>query len=205
MRRPWPVSACSSSATTRRPSTGAARLAQDSDARPARITLMHRRDQFRAGPATIARIQALRDAGTLRFIAGQATAVAKHDGRLVGLHVDHADGSTELVAFDRLLVLLGLSPKLGPIADWGLAFERRQLVVDTATFETSLPGIFAVGDINTYPGKKKLILSGFHEAALAAFGAAARLFPDRAHPLEYTTTSPRLHRLLGVDGATPTR
>jgi thioredoxin reductase (NADPH) len=95
-------------------------------------------------------------------------------------------------------VLTGLSPKLGPIADWGLALERKQLVVDTATFETSVPGIFAVGDVNTYRGKKKLILCGFHEATLAAFGAAARVFPDKPVHLEYTTTSPRLHRLLGV-------
>ena len=93
---------------------------------------------------------------------------------------------------------LGLSPHLGPIADWGLALERKQLVVDTARFETSVPGIHAVGDVNTYPGKKKLIVCGFHEATLAAFAAAARLFPDRPAHLQYTTTSPRLHRILGV-------
>ena len=79
-----------------------------------------------------------------------------------------------------------------------LALERKQLVVDTASFETSTPGIFAVGDVNTYPGKKKLILCGFHEAALAAFGAAAHVFPGKPVHLEYTTTSPRLHRALGV-------
>ena len=109
-----------------------------------------------------------------------------------------ADGANRSLPLDTLLVLTGLSPKLGPIADWGLALERKQLVVNTASFETSTPGIFAVGDVNTYPGKKKLILCGFHEAALAAFGAAAYVSPGVPLHLEYTTTSPRLHRALGV-------
>ena len=100
---------------------------------------------------------------------------------------------------DELLVFFGLSPRLGPIADWGLALERKQLVVDTEKFETSEPGIFAVGDVVTYPGKKKLILCGFHEATLAAFGAVRHVFPDKAVHLQYTTTSPRLHQLLGVE------
>ena len=102
----------------------------------------------------------------------------------------------------RTLVFFGLSPKLGPIAHWGLEIERKQLVVDTEQFSTNVPGIFAVGDINTYPGKKKLILSGFHEAALAAFGAAPIIFPDKRIHLQYTTTSPKLHKVLGVE--TPT-
>jgi thioredoxin reductase (NADPH) len=101
-----------------------------------------------------------------------------------------------------LLVFFGLSPRLGPIANWGLDIERRQLVVDTEKFSTSEPGIFAVGDINTYPGKKKLILSGFHECALAAFGAAPFIFPDKKVQLQYTTTSTKLHKVLGVE--TPT-
>jgi thioredoxin reductase (NADPH) len=178
----------------------AARLAEAHEARPASVTLMHRRDQFRAEPATIERIAALRAAGALTFIAGQASAIEENAGRLEALVVARADGADQRVPIDRLIVLLGLSPKLGPIADWGLALERKQLVVDTATFETGTPGIFAVGDVTTYPGKRRLILSGFHEAALASFGAAERLYPERAHPLEYTTTSPRLHRLLGVTG-----
>ncbi len=98
-------------------------------------------------------------------------------------------------------MLLGLSPKLGPIADWGLAMERRQLVVDPARFATSEPGVFAIGDVVTYPGKKKLILCGFHEATLAAFAAAGIVRPGSQGPLEYTTTSSRLHRILGVDAA----
>ena len=98
-----------------------------------------------------------------------------------------------------LLVYMGLSPKLGPIADWGLAMDRKQVSVDTEKFSTSVPGFFAVGDINSYPGKKKLILSGFHECALAAFGAAPFIFPDKKIHLQYTTTSPKLHKVLGVE------
>ena len=101
-----------------------------------------------------------------------------------------------------LLVFFGLSPKLGPIAEWGLEIERKQLVVDTEKFSTNIPGIFAVGDINTYPGKKKLILSGFHEAALAAFAAKEFMYPDKKVHLQYTTTSTKLHKVLGVE--TPT-
>jgi thioredoxin reductase (NADPH) len=97
-----------------------------------------------------------------------------------------------------MLVCLGLSPKLGPVADWGLAMERKQLQVDTEKFSTNVPGIFAVGDINTYPGKKKLILCGFHEATLAAFGAAALLRPAEKTLLQYTTTSSLLHQRLGI-------
>jgi thioredoxin reductase (NADPH) len=99
-------------------------------------------------------------------------------------------------------VLTGLSPRLGPIADWGLALERKQLVVDTQAFQTGTPGIFAVGDVNTYPGKRKLILCGFHEATLAAYGAAAHIAPGEPILLEYTTTSTRLHRVLGVEPKT---
>jgi thioredoxin reductase (NADPH) len=177
----------------------AVRLAEAVDARPARITLLHRREQLRAEPGTVNRMQALCAAGAMRFVAGQAMGIEEHDARLTAVLVAHADGTEERIPVDRVLVLLGLSPRLGPIAEWGLALARKQLVVDSATFETSTPGIFAVGDINTYPGKKKLILSGFHEAALAAYGAAPRVFPERAHPLEYTTTSQRLRRLLGAD------
>jgi thioredoxin reductase (NADPH) len=124
------------------------------------VILLHRRDAFRAAPASAV---------------------------------------TRVVPLDMLLVFFGLSPKLGPIAEWGLGLDRKQVVVDTEKFETSVPGIFAVGDINTYPGKKKLILSGFHEAALAAFGASPYVFPDKKVLLQYTTTSPKLHKVLGVE------
>jgi thioredoxin reductase (NADPH) len=173
--------------------------AQDGPHRAASVTLVHRRDVFNAAPPTLTRVQALRAEGRIAFIAGQITGVVEAGGRLNAVQVGCSDGTDRTVALDRLLVCLGLSPKLGPIADWGLAMQRKQLVVDTEAFETSEPGIFAVGDINTYPGKKKLIVCGFHEATLAAFGVSARLFPDHQAPLQYTTSSPRLHRLLGVD------
>ena len=164
----------------------------------ANVTLMHRRDEFKAAASTAAAVRQLRAQQQLQFIAAQAVGIEQRGGRLTALQVASADGNTLALPLDTLIVLTGLSPKLGPIADWGLALERKQLVVDTEKFETSVPGIFAVGDVNTYPGKKKLILCGFHEAALAAFGAAAHVFPGKPVHLEYTTTSPRLHRALGV-------
>ena len=164
----------------------------------AEVTLMHRRDGFKAAPESIAKVRQMRTERRLKFIAAQASSVEQADGRLTALQVLSADGTTQSLSIDTLLVLTGLSPKLGPIAGWGLALERKQLIVDTAQFQTSERGIFAVGDVNTYPGKKKLILCGFHEAALAAFGAAAIVFPDKPIHLEYTTTSPRLHKALGV-------
>ncbi len=164
------------------------------------VTLLHRRDGFQAAPASVARLRELCERKDMRFIVGQATGFeTDQDGALSGLQVTAPDATTSLVPLDALLVFLGLSPKLGPIADWGLDIERKQLVVDTEKFSTSIPGIFAVGDINTYPGKKKLILCGFHECALAAFGAMPIVFPDRPVQLQYTTTSPRLHKVLGVD------
>ena len=173
--------------------------AEDGPHRAASVTLVHRRDALAGAPQSLARVQALRAAGRIGFVAGQPVGFAETAGRLSALHVVGSDGAERTVPVDLLLVCLGLSPRLGPIAGWGLAMERRQLAVDTETFETSEPGIYAVGDINTYPGKKKLIVCGFHEATLAAYGVGARLYPERQGPLQYTTASPRLHRLLGVD------
>lgn len=166
--------------------------------RAASVTLMHRREQFSAEPARVQAFQAAQAAGRLRFVAGQPTALAVDGERLTGLdHLDSEGAETRLPC-DQLVMALGLSPKLGPVAQWGLQIERKQLVVNTETFATSAPGIFAVGDINTYPGKKKLILCGFHEATLAAFGAAAHLWPEDKTLLQYTTTSTTLHRRLGL-------
>ncbi|MEO5697246.1 MAG: NAD(P)/FAD-dependent oxidoreductase [Burkholderiaceae bacterium] len=176
----------------------AVRLAQPGPTQPASVTLMHRRDEFRAASSTVEKVRSLRDEKRLKFVAAQASGFEQSGGRLTALQVATAEGTSQRLPVDVLLVLTGLSPKLGPIADWGLALERKQLVVDTEKFETDTPGIFAVGDVNTYPGKKKLILCGFHEATLAAFGAARHVFPDAPLHLEYTTTSPRLQRALGV-------
>ena len=166
------------------------------------VILLHRRDGFKAAPASVAKMKELCDAYEMQFVVGQVTGIEEAEGRLTAIKVTGGDGVTRVMPLDMLLVFFGLSPKLGPIAHWGLEIERKQLVVDTEQFSTSVPGIFAVGDINTYPGKKKLILSGFHEAALAAFGAAPIIFPDKRIHLQYTTTSPKLHKVLGVE--TPT-
>jgi thioredoxin reductase (NADPH) len=175
--------------------------AQPGPDRAARVTLMHRRDDFKADPQTVLRMREAVANGALRLLIAQITGLEHAQGRLHAVHALAADGSAHQIPLDALLVLLGLSPKLGPIAEWGLAMERKQLVVDTERFETSVPGIFAVGDVNTYPGKQKLILCGFHEATLAAFAAAHHVYPTRPVRLEYTTTSTRLHRALRLDGA----
>jgi len=163
------------------------------------VILIHRRDGFKAAPSSVAKMKALCDAYEMQFIVGQVTGYDEKDGKLTAAKVTGADGITRVVPLDVMLVFFGLSPKLGPIANWGLDIERKQLMVDTEKFSTNIPGIFAVGDINTYPGKKKLILSGFHECALAAFGAAPIIFPDKKIHLQYTTTSPKLHKVLGVE------
>ena len=166
------------------------------------VILIHRRDGFKAAPANVAKMRELCDAYEMQFIVGQVTGLDERDNQLVGVKVTGSDGVTRVVPMDAMLIFFGLSPKLGPIAQWGLDIERKQLVVDTEKFSTNVPGIFAVGDINTYPGKKKLILSGFHECALAAFGASPIINPEKRVLLQYTTTSPKLHKVLGVE--TPT-
>ncbi|HEX7436287.1 MAG TPA: NAD(P)/FAD-dependent oxidoreductase [Caldimonas sp.] len=166
------------------------------------ITLVHRRDGFSAAPASVAKMKDLVAAGRMDFLIGQPTGIEQSNGRLTGVRVTTPEDEVRMLPLDMLLVFFGLSPKLGPIAEWGLGIDRKQLTVDTEKFETTVPGIFAVGDVNIYPGKKKLILSGFHEAALAAFGAATYVFPDKRIHLQYTTTSTKLHKVLGVE--TPT-
>lgn len=172
---------------------------QDGPNKAESVILIHRRDGFRAAPASVAKMRELCDAYEMQFMVGQVTGFEEADGKLSQLKVTGGDGVTRTVPLDMLLVFFGLSPKLGPIAEWGLTLDRKQIAVDTEKFETSTPGIFAVGDINTYPGKKKLILSGFHEAALAAFGASPYVFPEKRVLLQYTTTSPKLHKVLGVE------
>ena len=167
------------------------------------VVLLHRREDFRAAPSSVAKMKELCDNYEMQLTIGQVTGIETKDDVLSEIKVTGADGVTRRMPLDNLLVFFGLSPKLGPIAEWGLEIERKQLkVMNTEKFETNVPGIFAVGDINTYPGKKKLILSGFHEAALAAFGAAPYIFPEKKIHMQYTTTSPKLHKILGVE--TPT-
>jgi thioredoxin reductase (NADPH) len=163
------------------------------------VVLLHRRDDFRAAPASVAKMKEMCDQYEMQLLIGQVTGYESEGDMLSGIKVTGPDGVTRRLPLDHLLVFFGLSPKLGPIAEWGLDIERKQLKVGTERFETNVPGIFAVGDINTYPGKKKLILSGFHEAALAAFAAAPYIFPDKKIHMQYTTTSPKLHKILGVE------
>ena len=162
------------------------------------VTLLHRRDVFNADPAKLETMRSLIAAGQLQLRIGQIAGFDEQQGKLTALQITDVDGKTAPLPVDTVLVLQGLSPKLGPVAEWGLDIERKQLKVDTEKFETSESGIFAVGDINTYPGKKKLILCGFHEASLASFAAAALVFPDTPTLLQYTTTSTLLHQRLGV-------
>jgi thioredoxin reductase (NADPH) len=170
----------------------------DVQQRPTSVTLLHRRDDFGAAPDTVARLRAGVAQRSLRLVIGQCTAFEEAQGRLKALQIATPNGGSNRLAVDQLLVLQGLSPQLGPIAHWGLALERKQLVVDTECFQTSVPGIYAVGDINTYPGKRKLIVCGFHEATLAAYAAAAQLHTERPQVQQYTTSSTHLQRLLGV-------
>ncbi len=162
------------------------------------VVLVHRRPEFRAAPASVARMREMREAGRLDYVEGQARGIIEADGKLTGATIRCSDGVTRRVSASQLLVFFGLHPRLGPIAEWGLELNRRSVRVDTEKFATSVSGIFAVGDINDYPGKKKLILSGFHETALAAFAIQAHLEPGKKVHLQYTTTSPIMHRRLGL-------
>jgi thioredoxin reductase (NADPH) len=162
------------------------------------VVHVHRRPEFRAAPASVARMRELVAQGRMSYIEGTAAALRTADGRLTGVTVKRNDGSMADLDADHVLAFFGLHPKLGPIAEWGFELDKKAIKVDTAKFQTSVPGIFAIGDINTYPGKKKLILSGFHEAALAAFAIAEHLNPAKKVHLQYTTTSPIMQKRLGV-------
>jgi len=164
----------------------------------ASLTLVHRRSEFRAAPASVARMRELVAAGRMRCFEALPHSLIVADAALRGVNIRAADGTVTALSAEQLLVFFGLHPKLGPIAEWGLALEKKALKVDPEKFQTSVAGVFAVGDINTYPGKKKLILSGFHEAALAAFAIQHHLYPQKKQFLQYTTTSPVMHQRLGV-------
>jgi thioredoxin reductase (NADPH) len=162
------------------------------------LTLVHRRPEFRAAPASVAKMRDLATSGSIQYLEGVAHSVVGEGDSFNGVRIKKSDGEFADLECDQVLAFFGLHPKLGPIADWGLSIDKRAIAVDTEKFQTNIPGIFAIGDINTYPGKKKLILSGFHEAALAAFAVAAVLNPAKKIPLQYTTTSPIMQKRLGV-------
>ena len=163
------------------------------------LTLLHRRDQFRAAPDSVNKMMALVGEGKIDFVLGQVSALEGAGGQIAKAIVKRNDGSDFHIACDALLPFFGLTMKLGPVANWGIELKDGELIpVDTAAFETNVPGIFAIGDINWYPGKLKLILSGFHEAALAAQKAHRYVYPDKRLVFQYTTSSTSLQKKLGV-------
>lgn len=163
----------------------------------ASLTLLHRRDEFRGAPHSVEKMRALAASGAIRLMIGQVTGLEGAAPQLSHAIIKTAAGD-ERVAVDAMLPFFGLTMKLGPVADWGLNLNENLVPVDTERFETSHPGIFAIGDINTYPGKLKLILSGFHEAALMAQAAHKIIYPDKKLLFQYTTSSSNLQKKLGV-------
>jgi thioredoxin reductase (NADPH) len=163
-----------------------------------RVTLMHRRDAFRAAPHSVNKMHEMVAAGEMDFVLGQPCGIKGADGQLTSVTVRRDDQSEFEIACDDMLAFFGLTIKLGPIANWGLNLHENLVPVDTSKFETNVPGIFAIGDINTYPGKLKLILSGFHEGTLAAQRAHHYVYPDKKLTFQYTTSSTSLQKKLGV-------
>jgi thioredoxin reductase (NADPH) len=163
-----------------------------------RLTLVHRRDDFRAAPHSVNAMRELVAAGEMDLIIGQTSKLIGSDGQLSNVTIKTTDGSEKEIACDRLIPFFGLTMKLGPVANWGLNLHENLVPVDTEKFETNVPGIFAVGDINHYPGKLKLILSGFHEAALAAQKVHRYVYPNKKLTFQYTTSSTSLQKKLGV-------
>jgi thioredoxin reductase (NADPH) len=162
------------------------------------LTLLHRRSEFRAAPDSVNKMTALASEGKIDFVLGQVTGLEGAGGQLIAVNVKRNDGSTFHITCDAMLPFFGLTMKLGPVANWGLKLNEDLIPVDVSTFETSEPGIFAIGDINTYPGKLKLILSGFHEVALMSQKAHRYVYPDKKLTFQYTTSSSSLQKKLGV-------
>lgn len=162
------------------------------------LTLIHRRDEFRAAPASVSAMRALVAAGKVDLKFGQVSALHGANGQLTAIEVTDNEKNVSTIACDNLLPFFGLTMKLGPVANFGLNLTENLIPVNTKNFETSTPGVFAIGDINTYPGKLKLILSGFHEGALMAQQAFRICFPEQKLRFQYTTSSSDLHKKLGV-------
>lgn len=161
------------------------------------LTLVHRRDSFRAHTDSVNKMRALVEEGKINFELGQIASLEGENGQISAVNIKNADGEKSLPA-TRLMPFFGLTMKLGPVANWGLNLHENLIEVDTEKFATSEKGIFAIGDINYYPGKLKLILSGFHEAALMAQAAKKIIHPDEKVVFQYTTSSTKLQKKLGV-------
>jgi thioredoxin reductase (NADPH) len=162
------------------------------------MTLLHRRDDFRAAPHSVEQMRALVKAGKMQLKLGQVTSLEGEGGMLSGAMVKGNDNATFKIDCNTMLPFFGLTMKLGPVANWGIKLENNLIPVETSAFETNVPGIFAIGDINTYPGKLKLILSGFHEGALMSQKAHRYIYPDKRLVFQYTTSSSSLQKKLGV-------
>jgi thioredoxin reductase (NADPH) len=155
-----------------------------------KIFVVHRREKFRGAPESVARLHALAEGGTVELVVPYQLAGLKgQDGKISAVEVTTLAGEKRSLEADHLLAFFGLSSDLGPIAEWGLALEKHHITIDPATCATSLPGVFAIGDVATYPGKLKLILQGFSEAAMAAHAIHPLVHPGQALHFEYSTTS----------------
>ena len=166
----------------------------------AEVTLVHRRNEFRGALDSVEKVQELKNLGKINLITPAEIIGLKGKDSLTSVIVKKAGDSAEEITLevDNFIPLFGLSPKLGPIADWGLAIEKNAIIVDnTLDYQTNIPGIYAIGDVNTYPGKLKLILCGFHEATLMCQSAFQRIFPDKKYVMKYTTVG----GVAGFDGS----
>jgi thioredoxin reductase (NADPH) len=162
------------------------------------LTLLHRRDDFRAAPHSVEKMRSLVSEGKIRLSIGQVGALHGADGQLKAVTIKTKEGEEKLPV-EAMLPFFGLTMKLGPVANWGFELHEGLIPVDTEKFESSEKGVFAIGDINWYPGKLKLILSGFHEAALMAQQAHKYVYPGKKLLFQYTTSSSNLQKKLGVN------
>ena len=153
------------------------------------VTLVHRRTSFRGHPDSVQKVMDLAEAGKINLVTNSEVVGISGDGNLQSVEVKHKSDGIRSIETDHWIPLFGLSPKLGPIGEWNLNISKNAIEVDTLDYSTNVPGIYAIGDINTYPGKLKLILCGFHEATLMVQSAYKRIYPDKNLVLKYTTVT----------------
>jgi len=162
-----------------------------------RVTLVHRRDKFKGAAASVSKVMKLRDENKILFKVGRITEIIENHNIMTGVIFESEEENLKINC-DILMPFFGLTMNIGPLIDWGLKIDNKRIAVNTETFETNLPGVFAIGDINIYPGKLKLILSGFHESALMAHAAYKIVFPNENLIFQYTTSSSSLQKKLGI-------
>jgi thioredoxin reductase (NADPH) len=163
------------------------------------VTLVHRRTEFRGALDSVEKVQELKNLGKINLITPAEITGIHGETNVIGVEVSKKGEESFTLETDHFIPLFGLAPKLGPIGDWGLEIEKNAIKVDnTLDYQTNIPGVYAIGDVNTYPGKLKLILCGFHEATLMCQSAYQRIFPDKKYVMKYTTVS-------GIDGFDGTR